>query len=466
MHALVLLFLLNTTSVPVTPTQLQLDISVDYKNDRIDGSERLTVKNITDAPVVALPLMVNRLMTVKSAKSANGSPLAVEQDVVLFSDDSKMQADFANVTLASPLAPGDTTSITVEYGGHLTGYVETGSLYIKDHIDETFTMIREDAFAFPVLAVPSHHINRRRPLPSFTFDVRVNVPSGLIVAAGGTLADTHEANGRTTFHFTSSQPVPFVNIGVAKYKVLDAANTRIYYLGDSDAGAKIVLDRTLTAEKQLATWLGPLPGAPHVTIIEIPDDYGPQADPIAGIILESWVFRDHNWFAGLYHEIAHFWNGHDKDVPSSRWPEGVSTWFQDVMPEVLDNKPWPKFSTRTIEKLSGRISEDEQLRRVPLRDYGKEDIGGNSYTVGFLYFKIVERVIGRDALLSVMRDYYQSRDDTLAGFTSLLAKRYPQTRAITSDWIDSAKWAEMLPHAQSLDALVTIYAPRVSEAPH
>ena len=51
-------------------------------------------------------------------------------------------------SLSSPVAAG------VAYGRVSDG-VETGSLYIQDHVSRDFTILREDAYAFPVLGVPA-----------------------------------------------------------------------------------------------------------------------------------------------------------------------------------------------------------------------------------------------------------------------------------------------------------------------
>src|ERR1700686_2163935 len=131
MHAVALWLFLAATSIPVSLQHLQLDVAVDYKTERIDGVARLTIKNATDVPVTTVPLLLNRLMTVKRATAADGTSLGLEQAVVLFADDETCQVDAANVTLPAPLAPGKTTTIALQYGGHLVGYVETGSLYIK-----------------------------------------------------------------------------------------------------------------------------------------------------------------------------------------------------------------------------------------------------------------------------------------------------------------------------------------------
>jgi len=446
--------------IAVSLQHFELAIRVDYAEERIDGTARLTVKNASDNVVTQVPLLLNRLMTVTRAAGADGSALKVDQDVVLFDDDTKLQVDAADVALASPLGPGKSTTIAIDYGGHLAGYTETGALYIKDHISDEFTIIREDAYAFPGIGVPSRRVNRARPRGDFTFDVRVNVPAGFIPATGGTLTETKESDGRTTFRFTSDVPASFVNIGIAKYKTLDAGGVRIYYFPADEAGAKNVLDRTQQALRLFEQWLGPLPQPPKFTIVEIPEHYGPQASLVSGIILEATVFRDPDYLYSLYHEMGHFWNVPNKDVPSPRWNEGLSTWYQEIVPEAIDQKRNEGFAPWMVKRAQEGIHDDQRLQRVPLKDYGKEEMTDYAYSVGYLYLRILDSAIGREALLSALHDYFQQyklTGGTLSEFTALLERRYPIARAIDADWIETTAWTKKLAQAKSVDELAAAY---------
>ena len=447
--------LLAVLAVSFSLQRLDLDLKVNYQAQRIDGTARMTIRNATSEPASVVPLLLHRLMTI-----SNAGGLAVEQRVVIFDHDPKLQVDYATITLPKAVAPGETANITVAWGGPLVGYAETSSPYIKDHIADDFTIIREDAWAFPALGVPWSKVYRARPRADFTFDARVNVPSGEVVAAGGTLVDAKEQDGRTTFHFASDAPAPFLNITVAKYKTLDRDGIRIYYLPASEKGAAIVMDETQKALDWYAKTLGPLRAAPRFTIMEIPDGYGAQANLVAGIMIESFLFRDHDYFAGLYHELGHFWNGGDAEIPSPRWNEGLSTWFQEVLPEVIDQTPSPWLAPRILAKAAKAAGEGGEVTRVPLRDYGKANLTDWSYNIGYLYFRVVEKKIGRPALLAVLRDYFQAHaatPGTLRDFTALLEKRYPETRAIDADWIETTGWTAKVTKASSFDALAASY---------
>jgi hypothetical protein len=438
MQAIAILFALAAQTIPFSLDRLELNLAVDYEHERIDGVARLTVRNVSSQPAGTVPFLLGRLMTVKSAGA-----LKFEQTIATFNDEPKRQVDAVTIHLPKALAPGDTTTVAIDYGGYIVGYVETGNLYVKDTVSKDFSIIRNDAYAFPVLGVPSRAVNRRIRRDDFTFDARITVPTGFTVAAGA-LVDTKDVDGKTTFHFGSSVPVPFVNFPIAKFGTLDEGGVRVYYLPEDEAGAKLVMQRTREALGRMTKWFGPLRLAPKVTIIEIPDMWGSQAALIPGIILTADSFRDPKYLVALYHELAHLWNPNALERPPARLNEGQSMWMQWVLAEEVDRMP-PDMMAKVVRRAIDRL-KDERLGTVPLAEFGAHDMTDYSYNVGMLYFLALEKAIGRDAVLGVLGDFYQTSPDgaTLKDFTSLIEKRYPQAAAIDAEWIYSTRWRESL----------------------
>ena len=154
-------------SSPLVPTRYELDLRVDFHEERIAGTARIALKNPGTSPASEASFLLYRLMTVTAVRDPARRPLAFQQSVVPFEDDAKKQTNHVLVALAPPLEPGRTATVEIEYGGYLTGYAETGSLYIQDRVDEAFTILREDADAYPTVRIPSHAKNRASGLPEF-----------------------------------------------------------------------------------------------------------------------------------------------------------------------------------------------------------------------------------------------------------------------------------------------------------
>jgi hypothetical protein len=105
-------------------------------------------------------------------------------------------------------------------------------------------------------------------------------------------------------------------------------------------------------------------------------------------------------------------------------------------------------------------SADERMKSVPFASHGTAGMTDSSYVVGQLYFFVLERVVGRDALLGALRDLSQSKRATGASFrdlTTLLEARFPKTIAVDADWVSTPAWREKLAKAKSLEALAAEY---------
>jgi hypothetical protein len=135
-------------------SSLDLDVRVDYESERIAGKAILTLRNLSAAPLSRVPLLLNRLMRVEAVQSSNGNDLIFHQKVTAFEDVDKWQVNAIEVELARPVQPEGTVEIEVAFGGYLVGYTEVGMRYVRDHVDRDFTILREDALAFPVVGVP------------------------------------------------------------------------------------------------------------------------------------------------------------------------------------------------------------------------------------------------------------------------------------------------------------------------
>jgi hypothetical protein len=434
--------------VPQTPpfvqTALSLTLTVDYERPSVDGTTALTMTNVAGGAEAEVPLLLNRLMSIRSVTDQDGRALKWQSSVSTFDDDPFRQVLAARVTLTAPLAPGQSVTLRVRHDGPLIGYAETGSLYIKDRIDPAFTILRIDALAFPVIGVASDRANRAMRRDDFRLDARITVPASQVVATGGTLVERSAAGATATYHFTA-EAVPFVNIAIAPYKLVEGGGVRVYALPDDAARADAVLEAGRRALGRLEAIYGPLPVRPHVTIVEIPEGFGSQASATAGIILDAEAFRDRAELPQLYHELSHFWNPRDLDRPSPRWNEGLATYLQYRLARELDGFTG---TPAAIERARSRVCAAEiraRLERTSFARFGVDGVTDFSYRVGFLMFTALEALIGPEVLDAAVRDYVQGRIATGGTTSDLVAvisrsSRPARLDAFFRDWMETAAW--------------------------
>jgi hypothetical protein len=438
----------DPSEIPFILSGLSLDLRVDYPRRALHGSATLTMRNIGTRPVARIPLLVNRLMAVSSVKEAGGADLPFTQDVTVFRDDSVRQVTAAIVELPRSITAGDSVTIVVRYGGRLVGYTETGSLYIKDRVDRDFTIIREDAYAFPTLGVAEWRVNRSLRREPFAFVAAITVPVGMVVAAGGSGASSAPRDSLVTWTYRSDRPVPFLNIAIAAYRILDRKGVRVFHFSADSAGAEMVERAAGGAIERFTSWFGPLGEEPRLTIIEIPEGFGSQASLFAGIIETADAFRDRNQLYQLYHELSHLWNAPDRDLATPRWNEGLASFLQWHLAEELDGwQGWDTRLARLEQSVKARCAPPAACSRVPFREYGAAGATDLSYSVGTLMFYLLYHVLGAERFYAAYRDFFQTHrtagatsDDLERTFTRADAR----AEGVLKDWFLTTRWRNRL----------------------
>jgi hypothetical protein len=429
-------------------TRLELTLDLDYDEGSLAGTASYELSNLSAVAVTEIPFNVGRLLTVRTARGPSGS-LTLTQDVAVFEDSPKRQVNHVVVTLSRPLAPGGTTRVELGYGGYLVGYTETGSIYIKDRVAPDFSILREDAFAWPSVGTLSRRANRVAPRPDFTFAARITVPEGQTVASGGRLVERTTREGRTTFTYESVAPVPFVNLPIAPYALLSDAGVRVYYFPEDSVGARQVLRSATRGLDLLGRWFGPLGTTPDLAVMEIPEVWGSQASLTGGIIQTADAFRDPGRMTALYHELSHLWNAPDTDQPSARWNEGLATFLAERMAAELDGRDkLAENVARTGSRLLSSAEDNPGLAEVPFLRYGEAGATDLSYRVGFLMFYALFETLGADRFDAALGGYYQSHRERGGTFPELLERIQSESprdlSAFFDTWVRTTRWLDEL----------------------
>lgn len=451
-------------SGPTLPqlTRIELSVRVDYEAERIVGTAILTLRNASEGPMTRVPLLLNRLLHVDAVQGEDGQDLSYRQRIATFEDLDKWQVNAVDIELPQALHPGRSFRLRVAYAGYLVGYTEVGMRYVKDQISREFTILREDALAFPVVGVPSLRVNRAAPRAPFTYEVSATVPEDLVVATGGEQLGRSVRDGWATWRYRSREPAPFLIVAIAPYRVAEEDGLRVFHFPEDADGAKTVLRAAQHAKARYQAIFGPLERPLALNVMEIPNGWGSQASLAGGIIQESGAFRDRHRLGELYHELSHLWNATDLDEPSPRWNEGLAMFLQDRLARELDGwsgvgEAWQ----RTAERLLKRCGGDQPCGRVPLRQYGNESLTDDAYLVGRLMFAALYSALGEEAFDRALRQHFQTHkasgtrtDDLIKAFVGVGG---PVAQWIFEDWLESTSWLDRLRGTPSLQAMFDAY---------
>lgn len=467
MHLLTPLLILATLaarapvqdSIPLQLTRLELDLQLNYEQAALEGSATLTVRNQSARAAAGVPLLLNRLMRVTGVRTGPGRAAAFQQRIAVFEDEPVRQVNAIWVPLR--IAPGQSVTLTIRYAGILVGYTETGSLYIQDHIAPEFTILREDAYAFPVLGRPSWASNQTIPRESFHFRVRVTVPADQTVATGGGTDSLVAAGPLTTWLYSSREPVPFLNITIAPYSRLADSSVTIYHFPADSAGARQLGLAIHAALGRLVEWYGALPRAPHLVVMEIPEGYGSQASLTGGIIQTADAFRSREELPQIYHELSHLWNVPDLDHPSSRWNEGLASFLQWRLAADLDGwSDWEGRLARTTARALEACAEPAPCHDTPMAGYGAAGATDRSYGVGLLLFRSLQVVMGTDRFDRAYRRFWEQHGagGRVSDLVATFHAESPATDAVFRDWLTSTNWYRRLAAGETLQQMIDSYS--------
>jgi hypothetical protein len=444
----------------VVITDLGLDLVLDVDAGTLAGSATIVVKNLGRTPAGLIPLQLGRLLQVTAVSTREGVRVPFTQDVVSMADWPVWQINQVYVTADPVIQPGSSRSFTVGYGGYLVGYTETGMQYVRDRVSREFTILREDALAFPRIRLPSVRETRVMPQAEFAWRLRVAVPTGLTVAAPVPPSARRDSAGVSTWTFEGREPVPFLNVPIAEYRLFEAKDLRIFHFPGDSAGARRLNDAIGSATALYSRWFGPVVRRGPLTVMEIPEGWGSQAALTAGIIQTADAFNTVSSLAPIYHELAHLWHQTDTDAPPVRWNEGLATFLQFRVANVLEGRSLDSAMERLAERVRRRAMDDPQVTEVPLVEYGARQLTDLSYTVGALFFFSLYQTLGEAEFDRVMGGYakrYRAGSTTAEFVRHLQRHSSVNLRPVLDDWLFGTSGCRRLIGGEPLAGIVAGY---------
>jgi len=287
--------------------------------------------------------------------------------------------------------------VRLKYAGSLWGYPEVMA-YVRDRIDEDYSLLRPDSLAYPMLARASFQSWMAAHRSQFTYRIETEVPAGYVVACGGKPVEAKRTANTTMFVFESYRPTWRIDIAAAKFKVIEDAGRkiRVYAIPEDEGEGRRILDAAQKSLRFFAGLFGEAGDFPGFVIIEVPEGWGSQAGDFY-ILQAAAAFRDKGRTSELYHEIAHNWNVRAKPVIQRcrYFDEAFASYFQGLaIREFEGEEAFEKYMTRLRDLFLQDCEKDSKNGSTPIADYWREERGGNSYTKGAWSLYVLNQLIG------------------------------------------------------------------------
>ncbi|HEV8131027.1 MAG TPA: M1 family aminopeptidase [Acidobacteriota bacterium] len=459
LFAFVAIFLNQSASASQTElpsvTHYSLQLRLFPKQERVEAGARMTVTNKTHQAFSEVPFLLYRLLDVQKVTDDKGSPLTFNQTITRFTeaDVNNLQVNLIKIQLRKPLLPGAASDLVLIYTGSIYGYAEVWA-YVKDRIGEQYSLFRPDALAYPMLAQASRaSLNKAYGLDTlFTYDLTVTVPAGHVVACGGAQQNVSTKDDLTTFVFGSKIPTWRIDIAIANFKQLkdEAKQLAVYVLSEDEKTAANILNGVSKAVSLYSVMFGELKDYQGYTVIEIPDGWGSQASDYY-VLETAAAFRDPKRILEVYHEVAHSWNAKVKpEVKRTRWfDEAFAMYFQAIaLREFEGEEAYEDEMDHDRESFIKRVQSDKRNFDTPIAEYGKSELGGNSYSKGAWSLYVLHQLVGEKQFKQIIRRFLSDFRNKPADFKDfqLVAERvsHRDLGKYFNEWIYGAASSQLL----------------------
>lgn len=399
-------------------THYSLRLHLFQSEQRFEAEVQMTITNKTQRSFSEIPFLLYRLLDAQAVTDESGSAVRFRQSIQKFKEVPTWQANLIHIELPEPLHPSKSITITMKYSGSVYGYPEVMQ-YVRDRIDEVYSLIRPDAFAYPMLSLPSFPVLLASYQSKFTFDIQATVPSGYVVACGGRLISSTSKGDSVIFAFEGKGPVSRMDIAIARFKTLsdDSHNLSVYFLPEDEQGASDVLHEMKRVIELYSSLFGQVKNYKGYTTIEIPEGWGSQADDYS-ILQAASAFKERK-FSEVYHEVAHTWNVKAKpEVQRCRWfDEAFATYFEALATrEFKGDSAFQKHMEGLRERWLQRAAKDKKNFDTPIAEYAKEELGQNSYTKGAWSLYVLHQLVGEEHFGQIIRTLLSEFGDKPADF--------------------------------------------------
>jgi hypothetical protein len=332
----------------------------------------------------------------------------------------KMADSALHVSLPQPLAPGETVNLRLTYTALVPAQTDEG-YNIFSASDGTLAL----AGFYPAIAVyddtgwnfeipPSY--GDATYLDTSLYQVELNVPADLVVAASGSTLERRVNDDKTqTLSLVSGPMRDFYLAARPDFKIVsqivDDVLVNSYYRPGQKAGGQLALRYAADSLRVFNRLFGPYPYA-ELDVVATPTTAGGVEYPGIIVLAQGLYDEEGGFFEhATVHEVAHQWwyglVGNDQvDHP----------WLDEALTNYSTLFYWEEIKGQTgaaqlveilFEAPYQRAKEAGYDRAVigPVADFSEPNYGAIVYGKGPLFFHALRQQVGDETYLEIMRSY-------------------------------------------------------------
>ncbi len=447
-----------------TITHYEMKMRIMPDEERISCACRLTITNTTQKPHKRIDLLLNQGFAVTEDKFFVENEINEYREKPMGLDGyGAIQVNRIRFRLPQPLQPGESTTIQMNYYGPLSDYT-IALTYLRDSVNESYTLLREETFAYPMLTSFAYE-DAWGEKPPFTFDVEVSVPTGYVVAGSGERIKAEHNEELAAYRFRSESPTARMAFAMAQFNVSSNAEhgLTVYALPEHEEFTKQTLD-VMGSAVEFYTELFGAPSRKHgFAAIDIPMGWGSQVG-------DAYFLQPLSRFANTtdirlaYRQIAQAWTVEaHPDVQASRWfDDAFATYFEALAIRKIEGADaFTNFLTQSARAFVQRVESSEDIGRTPIAKYNTPRFARNASTKGALALYVLYELVGDGAFRKIVSTLIAEHSIAPAGFEDFqrIAERITgmDLKKFFAEWIYGAESSDLLVKQMKLDEIVARY---------
>ncbi|MEL6674723.1 MAG: M1 family metallopeptidase [Bacteroidota bacterium] len=425
-----------------TVTHADLDLKVDFDNQKIIGKVTLDVTKQADAQEIILD---TKQLTIKAVQRLDAKGVSTAVPVQLGPEDEHKGA-----ALIIPIDEY-TGQVVVEYetqpGAEALQFLSPDLTADKKH---------------PFLLTQSQSIFARTWVPiqdspgiRFTYSAKVSVPPGLMAVMSA--ENPTEKNETGVYTFKMDQPIPAyllaLAVGDVEFKALgersgvyaepSVLEKAAYEFGEVEEMMDIAEDL-----------YGPYQWDRYDIIVLPPSfPFGGMENPRLTFATPTILAGDRSLVSLVAHELAHSWSGNL--VTNATWNdfwlnEGFTVYFENRIMEALNGPEYAGMLAQiSMEDLRNEVadmgedSRDTWLFQDLATRHPDDGMTSIAYEKGFYFLKLIEKNVGREAFDAFVSQYFSTyafQTMNTASFVEILEKELLAAHPEAKDEIDIQAW--------------------------
>jgi len=369
-----------------------------------------------------------------------------------------LELNAVKINLGRTLSGTKRMDIAIHFRGYLEELSWTGLDGVKEILSPEFTMLRAQAFAYPVFAdADIKSIRKAWTNQRFLQFADITIPGANEIVGALSVAEKTVVGTGTKTTLKSKRPSSPMALAIGPFQSSASGPVTVSHLGDNDAGAQTTLKAAAAQVSATESLLGAPTGGARLNIIEVPAGFG-NSTTAGAIFREGSFFSAPTITPDIKKAISDLWKSNNAGN-AGNWSNGLDRLIDILLanPDML-----PEFQMMQFETTKQLFGANKLLGKTALTDYVIEGLAAESDEISALGFMVLRDILGQDAFFKLVRGLRTSLSngyadmETVAEFLKDNLKN-KKAKKFAKNWFSSNKAGKDMAKAKSFADLVKRY---------